>query len=187
MYADFESILEQIQGLGNNRRISTTRGINIQTLSGWCIRSEFTYGEVKDPMKLYRGKDCVRKFCNHIIGETRCLYSSFPEKPMEPLTKAQWKGYKSVSSCHLCFKPFKEGNRKVRDHCHYSGIYRGAAYSPCNLQYKIPSYIPVMFHNLAGYDAHMFMKELAKCGSKMGVITKKQGRLHILFGKCRSR
>ena len=172
MYADFESILEQIQGLGNNPRISTTRGINIHTPSGWCVRSEFTYGEVKDPMKLYRGKDCVRKFCDHIIGEAHHLYHSFPDKPMEPSTKAQWKDYKSMSSCHICFKPFKEGNRKVRDHCHYSGIYRGAAHSLCNLQYKIPSYIPVIFHNLAGYDVHMFIKELAKCGFKMGVIRK---------------
>ena len=86
--------------------------------------------------------------------------------------KAQWKDYNHVSSCHICFKPFREGNRKVRDHCHYSGIYRGGAHSLCNLQYKIPSYIPVVFHNLSGYDTHMFIKELANCGSSMGVITR---------------
>ena len=133
MYADFESILKLISGPGNNPRISTTRGVNIHTPSGWCVRSEFAYGEVKDPLKLYRGKDCIRKFCNHIIGEARRPYSSFPKKPMEPFTKVQWKDYKHVSSFHICFKPFREGNRKVRDHCHYSGIYRGAAHSLCNL------------------------------------------------------
>ena len=172
MHADFESILEPIQGSGNNSRISATRGINVHTPSGWCVQSEFAYGEVKDPFQLYRGKDCVRMFCDHVIGEARRLYKSFPEKPMRALTKAQWKDYKRGSSCHICFKPFREGNRKVRDHCHYSGIYRGAAHSLCNLQYKIPSYIPVIFHNLSGYDAHMFIKELANCGSCMGVITK---------------
>ena len=91
---------------------------------------------------------------------------------MEPLTKAQWKDYKHMSSCHICFKPFREGNQKVRDHCHYSGIYRGATNSLCNLRYKIPSYILVVFHNLSGYDAHMFIKELANCGSKISVIAK---------------
>ena len=91
---------------------------------------------------------------------------------MEPLTKSQLKAYNRATKCHICFKPFKEDNRKVRDHCHYSGKYRGAVHSLCNLQYKIPSYIPVAFHNLAGYDAHMFIKELAKHGSKMGVIAK---------------
>ena len=122
----------------------------MHTPSGWCVRSQFAYGEVKDPMKPYRGKDCVQKFCDHIIGEAHRLYLSFPEKPMEPLMKVQLKDYKSMSSCHICFKPFKEGNRKVRDHCHYSGIYKGVAHSLCNLQYKIPSYIPVIFYNLTG-------------------------------------
>ena len=92
MYADFESILEPIQGLGNNPRILTTRGVNVHIPSGWCIQSEFTYGEVKDPLRIYRGKDCIQKFCDHVIGEAHHLYHSFPEKPMEPLMKAQWKG-----------------------------------------------------------------------------------------------
>ena len=63
----------------------------------------------------------------------------------------------------------------MRDHCHYSGIYRGAAHSLCNLQYKILSYIPVVFHNLSGYNAHLFIKELANYSTdrtKMGVIAK---------------
>ena len=111
MYADFESILELIQGLENNPRISTTRVVNVHTPSGWCVCSEFAYSEVKGPLKLYRGKDCIRKFCNHITGEAHRLYHSFPEKPMESLRKAQWKDYKHVSICHICFKPFMEGNR----------------------------------------------------------------------------
>ena len=147
MYTDFESILEPISGPSNNPRISTTRDINIHVPSGWYVQSEFAYGKVKNPLALYRGKDCVKKFCNHVIGEAHRLYKSFPEKPMEPLTKKQWKDHKKVSSCHICFKPFMEGNPKVRDHCHYSGIYIGVAHSLCNLQYKIPSYIPVVFHN----------------------------------------
>ena len=124
---------------------------------------------------MYRGKDCILKFCDHVIGEARRLYKSFPEKPMETLTKTQWKDYKKSSSCHICLKPFKDGNPKVRDHFHYSGIYRGAAHSLCNLQYKIPSYTLVVFHNLSGYDAHMFIKELADSspdGACMGVIAK---------------
>ena len=48
----------------------------------------------------------------------------------------------------------------------------GAAYSSCNLQYKIPNYISVVFHNLAGYDAHLFIRELAKYTTGMGVIAK---------------
>ena len=176
MYVDFESIPEPIQGLGNNLMISSTRAIGNHIPSGWCIRREFVYnGKVKNPLKLYRGKDCDKKFCDHVIGEARRLYQSFPEKPMTPLIPKEMDRYKRSERCHICFKPFKEDNRKVRDHCHYTGHYRGSAHMKCNLQYKIPSYIPVVFHNLLGYDAHLFIKELAASstdGAKMGVIAK---------------
>ena len=76
MYADFESILEPIQGPGNNLMISSTRGINNHVPSGWCFRSEFAYGKVENPLRLYHGEDCVKKFCDHVIGEARCLYQS---------------------------------------------------------------------------------------------------------------
>ena len=63
-------------------------------------------------------------------------------------------------------------NLKVKDHCHYTGHYRGPAHSLCNLRYKIPSYIPVVFHNLSGYNAHLFIRELGAQTSEMGVMAK---------------
>ena len=107
-----------------------------------------------------------------MISEAKRLYRSFPEKPMAPLTKLQIKEYNKVKECHTCFKPFVKNDRKVRDHCHYSGLYRGAAHSSCNLQYKIPNYIPVVFHNLPGYDAHLFIRESAKYITDIDVIAK---------------
>ena len=128
--------------------------------------------KVTNPLTQYRGLDCVNEFYKHIISEAKRLYDSFPEKPMAPITKSQLKEYKRATKCHICFKPFSEKKRKVRDHCHYSGLYRGAAHSSCNLQYKIPNYIPVVFHNLAGYDAHLFIRELSKYTTGMNVIAK---------------
>ena len=172
MYADFESIIEPIQGASKNPNVSSTRGVNIHMPSGWCVYSNFAFGKVANPLTLYRGSDCVKKLCEHIISEAKRLYNSFPECPMEPLTKSQIKEYKRATKCHICFKSFSEKKREVRDHCHYSGLYRGAAHFSCNLQYKIPRYMPVVFHNLAGYDAHLFIRELAKYTTGMGVIAK---------------
>ena len=171
MYADFESILEPIQGAINNPNVSSTRGVNVHTPSGWCLHSKFAYGNVDNPLTQYKGSDCVERFCERIISEAKRLYTSFPERTMIPLTKSQLKEHKRATKCHICFKQF--GDRgKVRDHCHYSDLYRGAAHSSCNLRYKILSYIPVVFHNLAGYDAHLFIRELAKHTTHMGVIAK---------------
>ena len=132
-----------------------------------------SHGKVKDPLKLYRGKDCLKKFCEHVIGEARCLYCYFPEVPMGLLTKAQLKKYEEVRICHICFKPFNGENPKVRDHCHYTCSYRGPAHMKCNLRYRIPPYIPIICHNLSGYNANLFIKELASTtDGHLGVIAK---------------
>ena len=63
----------------------------------------------------------------------------------------------------LDFVEFAMKNRwykKVRDHCHITGKYRGAAHSQCNLKLKIPKKLPIIFHNLEGYDGHIIFKEL---------------------------
>ena len=78
---------------------------------------------------------------------------------MDSLTPKQWKKCNKASRCHICFKQFGDSKKgtKVRDHCHYTGHYRGPAHRNCNLMYRVPSYIPVVFHDLSGYDAHLFM------------------------------
>ena len=99
----------------------------------------------------------------------------FPEKPMDPLAKKQWKKHNKTSRCHICLKQFGDSKKgsKVRDHCHYTGRYRGPAHRNCNLMYWIPSYIPVVFHNLSGYDAHLFIRELGRYSrDTMKVIAK---------------
>ena len=67
-----------------------------------------------------------------------------------------------MSRCHIYMYLFQPGQLKVRDHCHYTGKYRGAAHEKCNFQYAVPNYIPIVFHNLSGYDAHLFIRELRK-------------------------
>ena len=73
----------------------------LPSTSGWCVYSKFAYGEVKDPLKLYRGKDCLEKFCDYIKHKAHRLYHMFPEKPMDPLTPKQWKKYNEASRCHI--------------------------------------------------------------------------------------
>ena len=173
MYADFESILELMDPVEPGSPSQPyTNEVNQHTPSGWCVYSKFTYGDVDNPLRLYRGKDCIETFCNYIKREAHRLYHMFPELLMDTLTKKQWTKYKQATKCHICYKPFTLRDPKVRDHCHYTGLYRGPAHSLCNLRYKIPSYIPVVFHHLSGYDAHLFIRELGPHTSEMGVIAK---------------
>ena len=58
---------------------------------------------------------------------------------------------------------------KVRDHCHYTNLYRWAAHSNCNLKYLTPDHTPIVSHNLSGYEAHLFIKELGKMFNENGI------------------
>ena len=112
MYADFESILKPIQGPENNPRISSTRGINNHVPSGWCVRSEFAYGKVENPLKLYCGEDCIKKFCDHTVEEALRLYQSFPEKPMKPLTPKEIDRYKRSEGDTFALSHSKKINQR---------------------------------------------------------------------------
>ena len=175
MYADLEAIVkptkENVKS-NSNPEESYTKEINQHIPSGFCIYSKFAYGKVENPLKLYRGEDCTEVFCDYVENEVKRLYHMFPDKPMKPLTNEQWREFNKATKCHICFKEFQELNPKVRDYCHYTGQYRGPAHRNCNLRYKIPSFIPIVFHNLSEYDAHLFIRKLGKKfdSGKIGVI-----------------
>ena len=145
MYADFEAILESLQrpsSTNPNQSRSEgatlrayTKEVNQHIPSGFCVFSKFAYGEVQNPLKLYRSKDCIGKFCDYIRQEAHRLYQMFPETPMDPLTQDQWTRHKEATKCHICCKPFDSKYINVRDHCHYTGCYRRPAHRNCNLRY----------------------------------------------------
>ena len=84
---------------------------------------------------------------------------------MIPLIKKEEIYHNKQKVCYICKKEFDTSDRKhrkVRDHCHYTGKYRGAAHNICNLRYKIPKKIPIVVHNASTYDYHFIIKELVK-------------------------
>jgi len=71
-------------------------------------------------------------------------------------------------NCSICQKVL--GTDRVRDHCHFTGRFRGAAHSKCNLDYKVNKFIPKFFHNFSKYDCHLFIQELGKIPGEISVI-----------------
>ena len=86
---------------------------------------------------------------------------------MIPLTKKEEKNHNKQKVCYICKKEFNtddsdKKHHKVKDHCHYTEKYSGAAHNICNLRYRIPKEIPIVFHNGSTYDCQFIIKELAK-------------------------
>ena len=134
LYADFKSILKpadkrykekmNTMKAGRKGKVSYTEKINTHVPSGWCVHSTFAYGDVSDPLKMYRGEDCLERFVEYIEEEVKGLHEAFPQQPMTKLTDVQKSEHEAAEKCHIYVKEFNEPrNRKVRGHCHYSGEY----------------------------------------------------------------
>jgi len=86
--------------------------------------------------------------------------------------------FKKDTNCHICDKQYTSKDVKVRDHCHITGLYRGSAHNECNLKLQIKPEnvnIPVIFHNLKGYDSHFIMQQIGKT-AKNNSYTNKKGK-----------
>ena len=91
-------------------------------------------------------------------------------KKIIPLTTKEKIYHNKQKVCYICKKEFDNNDttrndkkqQKVRNHCHYTGKYRGAAHNICNLRYKIPKEMPAVFHNGSTYNYHFIIKELVK-------------------------
>ena len=148
----------------NNPNKSSTTKINKHTPSGYSLFTHCPFDESKNKLNYYRGDDRMKKFRKD-LREHATKIINYEKKKMIPLTKKEEIYHNKQKICYICKKEFHNNDKKqqkVRDHCHYTGKYRGAAHNTCNLRYKVPKEIPVVFHNGSTYDYHFIIKELVK-------------------------
>ena len=78
--------------------------------------------------------------------------------------------FQKSNSCWICRKLIDNDEEKIRDHCHVTGKFRGAAHWNCNIDFQLTKNVPVKFHNLRGYDNHLIFNELDKFDVKINVL-----------------
>ena len=173
IYADLECVLQKVSTCMNNPNESYTTKIIKHTPSGYFIFTSCSFDESKNKLNYYRRKACMEKFCKDLrIHATKII--NYEKKKIIPLTPEEKISYNDQKVCYICKKEFdtidtaepsvlaRKKNYKVRDHCHYTSKYRGAAHNVCNLRCKVPKEIPVVFHNGSTYDYHFIIEELVK-------------------------
>ena len=173
IYTDLECLLEEMSTCQNNPNKSSTTKINKHALSGYSIFTSCSFDESKNRINYYRGDDCMKKFCKD-LREHAMKIINYEKKKIIPLTTEEKIYYNKQKICYICKKEFNNNDttessslerkkqQKVKDHCHCTGKYRDAAHNICNLRYKVPKEIPVVFHNGSTYDYHFIIKELVK-------------------------
>ena len=124
--------------------------------------------EYNSELQIYRGPDASTKFLKALDKEKIKILKTIKDviKSLKKMiiTHQQEQDFKSAKLCHICDKDLNDD--RVRDHCHFTGLYRGPAHEKCNLNLSIKKntrkQIPVIFHNLKGYDSHLIVKALDK-------------------------
>ena len=166
IYFYLECVLKKEQSCQNNTEKSYTEKKTKHEPSGWVMFTKCSFDEIEIEFDYYRGIDCIKRWCEKLRGRATEIIN-YKEKETIPLTDKENKSYKNPKVCHICKKEFcyDENNKKefkkyqeVRDHCHYTGKFRGAAHSICNLSYKVPKKI----HNGSTYVCHFIIKQLTE-------------------------
>ena len=121
---------------------------------------------------MYRGKNAVFNFIRSIFrehGYCRGVINKHFNKNLL-MSADENENFERTNICWICGKLIDPNDNKVRDHCHITGKYRGAAHWSCNINLKISKNVSVIFHNLKGYDSHLIFEELNKFDYRVSVI-----------------
>jgi len=165
IYADFEALTEKVYSCIPNNDKSYTNPYEKHTACGYGYKVvchvDHSYSR---PVEIYRGEDAIEKFIEKMFEEVKKCQKVMKEHFNKPLimTEKNKRDFQNSTSCYICGEEYSEEDKVVRDHCHITGKYRGSTHNYCNLQLRLEPEklkIPVIFHNLNGYDSHLIMQK----------------------------
>jgi uncharacterized protein YeeX (DUF496 family) len=181
LYFDYEAFQPTIRGVA--KHFASGYSLYNTFDKKWYIDSAENNLPTQDS-----SKELIKKFIKRLQVIVK-QYADHMGTPMKQMTDEELIIHRDAATCYLCKKPFgiytkdkmhkDYGMHKVKDHCHITGNYRGAAHSLCNLQVREPNFIPIFAHNLTGYDIHLFIKELCKVREDLFKLDRENNRVDI--------
>ena len=161
---DIESLLRKMDTWANDPSKSSTQNKNEHEMCRYSLFTDCSFDKKYNKLDYYRGKDSLKRFCQDLKKQARSIID-FEKKEMNLTPEEEFKNDmadKAIFAINHFIKIKKNNYIKVRDHCHYTGKYRGAAHKICNLMYNTQREIPVVFHNGSSYDYHFIITGLAE-------------------------
>ena len=178
VYADTEALIKEIHNCDPTKKYQKHEPVSFS----YYIKC-FDNSVCEPILRTYtkstpEGEDAMDVFIKWLEEDVKAIANIKPNKMI--FTEEDKKQFNKSKICWICDEPLKDD--KVRDHCHYTGRYRGPAHNSCNLKYRKPKFIPVFFHNLSGYDSHLFIKKLGTPNENMDCIPNNEEK-YISFSK----
>ena len=189
IYADTEALIKEMHNCDPNPQNSYTKKYQKHEPVSFSYYIKCFDDNVYEPkLRNHTGEDAMEKFVEWIEEDVKEI-TNFPDVEMI-FGPDELDQFNSATKCWICKGEFDDTadekgyrkNEKVKDHCHYTGRFRGASHNSCNLKYKKPKFIPVVFHNLSGYDSHLFIKNLGYTDGNIDCIPNNEEK-YISFTK----
>jgi hypothetical protein len=170
IYADFESMLMMLERLNGTITINGTKYSEEKLKGRYQSHQVFAYSfkvvcdyeQYSQPIQTYVGFDALDHFFKAIFeAQEKIMNVIHKEQVPISMSAEEECSFQKATCCNLCNESFSESDKKCRDHCHFTGKYRGATHNACNLNYHMKTkeyFTPVFFHNLKGYDSHFLIK-----------------------------
>lgn len=186
IYADFEAILAEPKD-----PVSTdtdwTKKTKDHICCGYAYKVVCTYDEkYSKPVELFRGPGAAKKFLHRMLEEAKyCarVRRSLTKRDMY-MSKAEVVEYGKSEECYVCGLAYTDMDPKTRGFCKADGSYISAVHRSCVKSLEMTDRIPVIFHNLRGYDSHFIMQEIGSFGMEVGVIPNNMERyMSFTLGK----
>ena len=186
IYADFEAITKKVQGCEQSEEMKKDKDKRSYT-EAYQTHEDCGYGykvvccykkEYSKPVQTYRGENAVCKFMEKMLEEVEYCKAVVKKHFNKSLvmTADDEQRFRAMDRCHICGNKYTDKDVRVRDRCHITGKFRGSAHQECNLKLRIKPEdikIPVIFHNLRGYDSHFIMQQIGEIAKKHAYMNKK--------------
>ena len=186
IYADFEAVTKKVQGCKQSEEIekdkdrrSYTKAYQTHEDCGYGYKVICCYDDKYSKYTcIYRGENAVYKFMEKMLEEVEYCKAVIKKHFNKPLvmTEVDEQHFKTMDGFHICGEKYTDKDVHVRDHCHITGKFRGSAHQECNLKLRIKPEnlkIPIIFHNLRGYDSRFIMQRIGEIANKHGYTNKK--------------
>ncbi|KAE9524407.1 hypothetical protein AGLY_015128, partial [Aphis glycines] len=170
IFADFEATLQPIYTCQPNDTEAFTKCYQKHIPNNFCYYIKYSNDDYKPPVE-YSGPNVAKEFFNCIQNEEIAISEIYDEiVPMKVMNKRQQYHYNNSVKCHICERFLSQLPP------------RGAAHSICNLTYKNPTFIPIVCHNLSGYDAYLYIKQFGNDNNDIKLIPNNEEK-YISFSK----
>ena len=167
-YSDFECNLKNVESYEG----SYTKKCQNQVPCSFAYKFVCIDNKFCKPIVVFRGEHAAYEFIKAILKGYKYFKKVMKKHFNKDLISSEKEEHLSQqsNSCWICEKRIDTDKEKVRDNCHVTGKFRGAAHRSCNINLQLTKKVPVIFHNLRGYDSHLIFCELDKFDIKISVI-----------------